>query len=465
MAENEVLQRLSAKLAAKTEERSELLEQRQAIVEAAKVEGREDLEPEEDTEFRGFTDAIKALDESIADLSERVQELTDEADRSRVAAAAARRAKAGQVKVVSEGPTYYRGSDTSYFRDLVKSKLDNDSAAVDRLRRHAQDVEENPEYREFRDLNRVDGTGGEFVPPIYLVQQYVELARGSRPTANLAVNLPLPAGTDSINIPKVATGTTTAIQSGDNTAISETDLTDANVNAPVRTIAGQQDISVQLLEQSPVAFDEVIFRDLSADYAYRLNQQVLTGNVTTGMQVQGILTQASTNTVSFSGHGATVSSAYPKIADAIQKVHTTRFQSPEVIVMHPRRWAWFTAAVDTTGRPLVLPDAQGPNNAAGILTNVASQQVVGTIQGLPVVTDPGIPVNLGSSTIEDVILVMRASDLLLWESPIKTRVYPSVGSGTLTVRLQVYGYLAFTAGRYPQSISKVTGYDLRTPTF
>ena len=58
-----------------------------------------------------------------------------------------------------------------------------------------------------------------------------------------------------------------------------------------------------------------------------------------------------------------------------------------------------------------------------------------------------------------------SSDLLLFESGIRTRVLPDVGSGNLTVRLQVYGYLAFTAGRYPQSVVEIGGAGLVAPSF
>ena len=138
---------------------------------------------------------------------------------------------------------------------------------------------------------------------------------------------------------------------------------------------------------------------------------------------------------------------------------------PTVIIMHPRRWAYFLAASDSNGRPLVVPNAGNPQNAVGTLNAVASQQVVGQMHGLPVVTDPSIPTNDGASTNQDVIHVLRASDLLLWESSIRTRVLPDVGSGQLTTRLQVYGYLAFSAARYPKSVVEISGTGLIAPTF
>jgi hypothetical protein len=83
------------------------------------------------------------------------------------------------------------------------------------------------------------------------MNDYIALARAGRPTANLVQNQPLPPGTDSINVPTISTGTATAVQTADNQSVQETDLADASVSAGVKTIAGQQDVAVQLLEQSP----------------------------------------------------------------------------------------------------------------------------------------------------------------------------------------------------------------------
>lgn len=113
----------------------------------------------------------------------------------------------------------------------------------------------------------------------------------------------------------------------------------------------------------------------------------------------------------------------------------------------------------------MTPEAGNPQNAIATLGAVAAEQVVGQMHGLPVVTDPSMPTTLGAGTNQDVIHVLRASDLLLYESGLRSRVLPEVGSGTLTVRLQVYGYLAFTAGRYPKSIVEIGGTGLVAPTF
>jgi HK97 family phage major capsid protein len=300
------------------------------------------------------------------------------------------------------------------------------------------------------------------------MDQAIMIQRAGRPFANLVNMQPLPPGTDSLNIPKITTGTATAIQTADNAAVQETDIVDTFVTAPVKTIAGQQDIAIQLLDQSPIAFDQLIFRDLMADYATKLNVQVLSGSNASG-QVQGTLGTTGINAVTYTDATPTVAELYAKLADAVQQIHTGRFLPPTVIVMHPRRWGWFLAALDANQRPLVVPNASNPFNAMGVQEGVVSQQVVGTIMGLPVVTDPSIPITYASGVpgagTEDVIVVMRADDLVLYESPIKTRVLPDVGSGTLTVRLQVFGYVAFTAARLPKAISLIAGTGLLAPVF
>lgn len=459
---DEVLKRLMARMSQAVEKREQIVKSRQAIVEVAKQELRDDLNDEEEMEFRSKTDELKELDGEIDKLNVRIAELSDEDERAKRAASAQRRVKAIDASLrVNERRVYEKGNGRSYFADLMRAHIHGDDEARGRLQNHAQDVATATEYR---DLTRVDTAGGYFVPPSWLVDQAIDIARAGRPFANLVTNQPLPGGTDSINIPKITTGTATAIQTADNAAVQETDLVDTVVTAGVKTIAGQQDVAIQLLDQSPVAFDELIFRDLMADYATKVNVQVLSGSGAAG-QVQGTLGTTGVNAVTYTDTTPTVAELYAKLADAVQQIHTGRFLPPTVIVMHPRRWGWFLAALDSSNRPLVVPNASNPVNAVGIAGEPASQAVVGTIMGLPVVTDPSIPTNVGVGTNEDQIIVMRASDLVLWESGIRSRVLPDVGSGTLTVRLQVYGYVAFTAARLPKSISVISGTGLIAPTF
>jgi hypothetical protein len=132
--------------------------------------------------------------------------------------------------------------------------------------------------------------------------------------------------------------------------------------------------------------------------------------------------------------------------------------------MHPRRWAWFLASVDSQNRPLVVPNAYNPVNATGILSDVAAENIVGSIQGIPVLVDASVPTTLSST--QDAIIVTRAEDLFLFEDNApRVRVFEEVLSGTLQVRAQVYGYFGFTASRYAKASAKITGTGLAAPTF
>ncbi len=56
----------------------------------------------------------------------------------------------------------------------------------------------------------------------------------------------------------MATGTTVAPQSTQNTALSQTDLATGSLSSPIVTHVGKQVVSRQLLDQSAVPFDRVL---------------------------------------------------------------------------------------------------------------------------------------------------------------------------------------------------------------
>jgi HK97 family phage major capsid protein len=403
---------------------------------------------------------------TVRDLNEQLETGREDLARAQIPA---RYANLGQPKTtgsktmisVNEPELYRRGGQFSFAADLVKASnpgLDLGGEARQRLQRHTEDMAERG--MEFRDISRVDGAGGYAVPPAWLMDMYVELARPGRAFANVCQRLPLPGGTDSINIPKVLTGTAVGVQTADNQPVTQVDLTDTFINAPVRTIAGQEGVSIQLIDQSSIQFDQVIFSDLIRAHGALLDQQVIYGNGASG-QVLGVANTPSIQTVAVAT--LDIAGIFKAIANSVQLINTTRYLPPEVIVMHPRRWSWLLSLLDTQNRPLFVPEANNPMNAAGVLTDVDSQQIVGRTHGLPVVTDPGIATNLGAGTNEDQIYVMRSSDLLLWESGIRARVLPETRAANLTVLIQVFSYFAFSAARYPASVVQLTG--LLPPTF
>ncbi|GAA4147096.1 phage major capsid protein [Leifsonia shinshuensis] len=378
----------------------------------------------------------------------------------------------GPATTSSRGGIYNAESRSSYFKDMLDARQ-GDSAARERLDRHRKEVTESirgfsdTKAKEVRAISTTGGAGGEFVPPLWLIDDYIEALRPARATADALTNLPMPAGTDVINVPKVVTGTATAIQANQNTGVQQTDISTGTVSAQVITIAGGQTVAQQLFDQSPIAghMDRVILQDLMADYARQVGSLVLNGSGTGG-QPSGLITAAGTvqtytdASPAFMGAGK----IYAQIGKAVQTVQTSRFAAASAIVMHPRRWAWAAVQVDASNRAVILPDANGPLNASGVQVNGNAQGVVGKMFGLPVIVDPNIPTNVGTGTNQDVILVLKADDSWLYEGTIRAEVFQQTYANQLSLFARVYNYMAL-AHRLPQSIVTITGTGLVAPTF
>jgi HK97 family phage major capsid protein len=441
---------------------AKLKEQRDALV--AEVEttlAAEDVTAE-------ALDAASVKQEEISALDERIA--TADKVEARTAAIAESRKESkvatfGVATITREAMTYDKDGRNSFVRDMIGAQLRNDRNSWERLNRHAQEV-----AVESRDISRTDGAGGDFVPPIYLINEYAEFARAARVTADLVTNMALPAGTDSINIPQITTGTLAAFQSADNTATTTRDMISSTVTAPVRTISGYENVSIQLVEQSPLAggLDRLVFGDLMADYALQLNTAVVGAGDGTSGALKGLITLGADSTNGIPTTWTETTPSAPNgiiaIAKAISKVTTNRFKAAEAIVMHPSMWYWFASQVDGQSRPLVVPvtGASQAFNAAGTVTNPgAPAGLVGTIQGVPVFIDATLPKTY--ATNQSPILVGKFSDSYLFESGVKTRVLPDVLSSNLTVRFQVYGYAAL-AHRFNKSVSAISGTGTVAPS-
>ena len=179
----------------------------------------------------------------------------------------------------------------------------------------------------------------------------------------------------------------------------------------------------------------------------------------------GIANVSGVNSITYTDASPTAAEAYSKVVDGIQQVNSNRYAGADLIVMHPRRLAWFQASTDSSGRPLVVPQQNVPSNAMGV-GPVAGYGVTGaSIAGLPVVTDANVTTTAGAGT-EDEIYIVRRADMLLFEDqgPALVRMDQTAGLN-LTVTMVAYTYAAAAFGRYPASISKISGTGLIAPTF
>jgi HK97 family phage major capsid protein len=428
----------------------------QALTDAGEDADHDSLQAEFDSAEQAHTDARSALEaaEAAEERTNRVAEARRNAPVDPVGDDPEERGDPARPNgSTTEPSTYERHGRHSFFQDVAEARFGDSPEARERLERHGRETAQE------RAISSTAGAGGEFIPPVWMQSEWVNLARASRAVADTFRHIPFQGGTNSINLPKVSGGATVAAQV-DAGAVSSTDITTTSVTGAVQTVAGQQDGSVQLVDLSVPGIDEVIFDDLGRAYNAKLDSLVLNGTVT---NAKGIDQLASTNGVTYTDASPTGPELYPNIAGGVSQVAGGRFLPPSVVAMHPRRWYWLASQLDSNNRPLVVPSGAGLNQAA-VLERVAAESVVGEILGLPVVLDPNITTTAGGGT-EDRIYVYRAEDIYLWETPTpKLRVFEEVLSNTLQVRFQVYGYYAIIAGRYPKAISVVSGTGLAAPS-
>lgn len=467
-----------------------------------------------------FNEAHEARKAELLVIEQRIdaQELVE---RRRAEAASASRTTA---RVTGEPLTYRQDNakEISYFADLavaslphIRAQVADPEKSLERLERHSKEVsielpkreaarearamaQADEAEREFRgsfmqgvraagletspferrvNPNTQDGQGGNFVPPFWMMD-LIPALRASRTAANLCRQLVLPSGTNQINLPKLVTPTLTGIQATEGSGVASQDFTDTSVTANVRTIAGQEDVSLQLVEQSPGQIvDQAILEDLLADYDKQVDAQVLAGTNANG-QIQGILPDTS-----WTANKITWTTATPlgpifnmALGAMASKVSYNRYSLQNLhYLLHPRRWFWFATALDgasgTSGRPIVSANGFGPTNALAVHNGggVPAEGFAGQVPfgpnayidgNLPIVATAAGAVTGGSN---DLGLAAKWDDLWLFEGQLRTRVLPEVLSGTLQVRFQVYNYLAFLV-RYGASIAVIVGTGMAGPT-
>ena len=431
-----------------------------AILEAVAAENRTDLTNDESAKVDALVEESRSLDSKIekfkaqADADAKVAEV-----RAAVADVAMPKTTA-TTKIVSEPRTYTPESGNSFIADAFNAQFKNDYAANERLARHTR--EEQVETRAV-----ATGNFAGLVIPQYLVDLAAPFARAGRPTADFATNKHvLPAAGMTLNISRMTTGTTAAIQASENSSVSNTDSDDTLLTIDVRTIAGQQDLSKQVIERG-TGVDAFVVQDLIRAWHTTLDNQILNGSGASG-QIRGLRNTSGVNSVTYTDASPSVEDLYPKLADAYQKIQTGVFMNPTHWIMHPRRLAFLLAAVDGSKRPLVVPSANGPMNSVAAGAGATSYGNSGyTLMGLPIIADANVITDGGAGTNEDEIYCVTAPEFHLWEQPGSpfALTFDATGAGSLTVKSVVYGYAAASAGRYPAAASIISGTGLVAPTF
>jgi HK97 family phage major capsid protein len=364
------------------------------------------------------------------------------------------------ARVGAEERTYRPDQDRrgQRFEQDVAAAFLGDYEARDRLARHM--AEERVERGD--QLQRAAGTGAfaGLVVPQYLTDLYAPAAAARRPFADAIRRHDLPTQGMNVNISRITTATSAALQATENTAVSSTDIDDTLLTIPVQTIAGQQTLSRQAIERG-AGVEPIVLDDLFRRYATTLDNTLL-NQATTGLA-------ASAATITYTSAAPKVVEAYPQVIAGLAGVESTMLDQASgenLVVMHSRRWYWLQNGLSSTW-PLISQPGIAAQMGGNNLANSYGSGVRGVLpNGTPVIVDNNVVTNLGGATNQDEIYVVDRNECHLWEDP-SAPMYiraEQPAAASLGVLMVVYGYAAYTHSRYAHA-QKITGTGLVAPAF
>ena len=353
---------------------------------------------------------------------------------------------------------YERGG-RSFMQDMFADQILGDLTARARLTAHQ-------EY-EVEKRSMTSGSFGGLVPPEYLLDLYARAPRNGRKFLDACNAQDLPDTGMNLIIPRLTTGTAAGMQTAENQAVDTQDMVETDLTIPVRTIAGYVPVSRQGIERAQYN-EAILFEDGVSRIWSTMDAQAINGDGNSG-DFLGMNQTAGINVVPITGWS--LPDLWGALADAQQRIATAvggLGYEATTIAMHPRRWAAIASMLDASDRPILLPmSGSGVGfNLAGS-GNAGGYGPVGQLFGLDVITDASIPIVEGVGDDEDIVLVFSSPVQHIWERPNDpiTVAFAQTAATTLTLTLIFYSYASYSSGRFPSSVSVVTGPGLVTPVF
>jgi hypothetical protein len=165
--------------------------------------------------------------------------------------------------------------------------------------------------------------------------------------------------------------------------------------------------------------------------------------------VTGIRSTANITTGTYTDASPTTAELWPIVEGTIRACEIGMGGAP-LLVMSPKRLSWLRQRA--IAEPVNAFDFDTPTITG------ATTRVLGSVN---IVCDPNIPTTLGAGTNEDVLVVVRSSDVLdLFVGPPRVQFGDIDG---LEVYINVWKQVAFTAGRLPAALGVVGGTGLVAP--
>lgn len=311
---------------------------------------------------------------------------------------------------------YTRSSKHSFFGDLFAARSLQDESALRRLTEHNRVLDMTNE-------------GAGVIPPVWMSSEFAELAVQQRRVANAVRNIALSSAAP-ISMPKQSGGSGSVAELATE-GTSTTDFVGDEWGSAVDTVSpkatsGGQKVSRQMLDSSNPAIDALIYSDLIAEYNTAVEAKVVAAMVTAaGSAVTTYATEAAWG---LKVDDLTVTDDLMDLAIAVRNA---RKLPADILIASVTRYGELLKLKDSTGRPLMPADSAGPVNVVG--TGTAA--VDGRLLGLGVLATDGI------TQYPESILTARASDTILFESPVLRFRYEEP-DGPETIRLGIWAYTA-----------------------
>ena len=403
---------------------------------------------------------IQALKLEIEKLDERIEQISDlEIRKAKAAELAAsvdgqtvEKRSAAPARVISEEATYHERSGNDFLADAIAAEFGGSYEARERITRYQRETMEK------RDSGTSNFAG--LVVPQYLVSSFAQLRRAGRPTLDISTNSALPASGMTLNIGRLTTGVTSYVQSSENSAPTESSPDDTLLTVNVNTVASMFDLSKQAILRG-TGVETQLLGDAVRSYQTKVDGLALNGSGSSG-EHRGILNTSGINAVTYTDASSTWAEFFPKLVQAITDISTNFYGGATHIVAHPSIIGCWLRALDTTNRPQFGNTAGNPMNAAATFDRPAYDMGGLQILGLPVIADANMPTNLGTGTNESAVIVGDFSESYIWEdnggSPLYVRFEQP--DGNIAIRTVVFGFSAYTAGKYPTAFSAITGTGL-----
>ena len=254
-----------------------------------------------------------------------------------------------------------------------------------------------------------------FNPTQYLSSIFVSNTNFGRPAVDACGRAALPTSGLTINIPSLITPTDTAptvAATAESAAPSNTGMTSEYLSYTVSKYAGQQTISLELIERSDPVFMDQLMIQLERAYLKATDAAVIAAFIASGTAAT-----------------ATGLISYLSTESAATYAGTSYFAKN--VVLGTGTWASVMGYTDSTGRPIY--NASQPWNAAG---NIGSSSIKGNLLGLDAYVDVNAVATNGA---DNSAFVIAPEAVTVFESA--TAMFSVNVVSSMSVNLAIYGYM------------------------